>query len=75
VAIINERDPNGRVPAVAARDCRQQASPAVPDPGEVLDELSEIPPRVWSDVERKKLGIAEMWEKALRARVLAAALD
>ncbi len=67
---------NAEPPAVVEKDWQTPAAP-VPhassaDP--VVAELQSVLLRVWSDDERKSLGVQDMWEKDLRARVTAAAL-
>lgn len=40
----------------------------------VAVELASVPHQVWTDAERKSLGVERMWEKNLRSRVTEAAL-
>jgi dienelactone hydrolase len=65
-----------RPPPVVTKDWGFSTLPAPPvtstDP--VAVELASVPHQVWTDAERKSLGVERMWEKNLRSRVTAAAL-
>jgi len=63
-------------PPVVTKDWGFSTLPAPPvtstDP--VAVELASVPHQVWTDAERKSLGVERMWEKNLRSRVTEAAL-
>ena len=63
-------------PPVITKDWGLFAPPATPvtttDP--VALELTSVPRQVWTNAERKSLGVEQMWEKTLRSRVMEAAL-
>lgn len=52
----------------------------IPEPpasasGSLAKELAAVPNKVWSEEEHKRLGVAQMMEKKLRARMAAVAAD
>jgi len=63
-------------PPVATKDWGFIAAPAEPvtstDP--VAVELASVPHQVWTDAERKSLGVERMWERNLRSRAREVAL-
>ena len=66
---------NPPAPPVVAKDWASVA-PGPPDtsPDPLARELSSVPHQVWTEGERKSLGVDQMWEKALRSRVTEATL-
>lgn len=60
-------------PLMRSRDEAHGAEPAPEDP--LTRELASVPDQVWTEAERARLGVAEMWERDLRSRMTKAALD
>jgi hypothetical protein len=67
---------NPEPPSIVEKDWRILAPPAarVTSSDPLVVELASVPHQVWTDAERKNLGVEQMWEKNLRSRVTAAAL-
>ena len=67
---------NPQPPSVVEKDWRISAPPAAratsSDP--LVVELASVPHQVWTDAERKNLGVEQMWEKNLRSRATESAL-
>lgn len=67
--------PSVPAPSLVRKDwASAQSSPAAETADALAREISSIPHQVWTDEERKSLGVDRMWEKAVRSRVTEAAL-
>jgi dienelactone hydrolase len=67
---------NPPTPAVVTKDWASSepaAAPAAPQDA-LTAELARVPQNVWSETERKDLGVEQMWRQKLRSRVKEAAL-
>jgi dienelactone hydrolase len=67
---------NPQCPSVVERDWRTHAPPPsrATSANPIVVALASVPHQIWTEDERRKLGVQQMWEKNLHSRVSEAAL-